>query len=152
MNQITFAEKMYRQSIPAFNSRGKGVSPCSDKWLMLIEKFQSNCQSAQSSWKMIGSIYDLWPWIKWVLGNIPHHNSSFVTKISSTIVVYRPGSHTVYHTGTIKNTGYILIQKCIQVPSPNYDSSFVHGIRKNVTNLCEIERNQLKCVPFYPGQ
>ena len=54
-----FAEKMYCTSIPAFISRGKGVSPCFDQWLMPIEKFQSNCQSAQSSWKMIGSICDL---------------------------------------------------------------------------------------------
>ena len=56
---ITFAEKRYGQAIPAFNSRGKGVSPCSDQWLMPVEKFQSYCQSAQSSWKMIGSICDL---------------------------------------------------------------------------------------------
>ena len=58
-SRITFAEKCIDTSIPAFNSRGKGVSPCSDQWLMPVEKFQSYCQSAQSSWKMIGSICDL---------------------------------------------------------------------------------------------
>ena len=79
-SRITFAEKRYGQAIPAFNSRGKGVSPCSDQWLMPVEKFQSYCQSAQSSWKMIGSICNLWPWIKRTLGNVPHHYSSFVTK------------------------------------------------------------------------
>ena len=54
-----FRGKKYGQAIPAFNSRGKGVSPCSDQWLMPVEKFQSYCQSAQSSWKMFGFICDL---------------------------------------------------------------------------------------------
>ena len=87
-SHITFAEKMYCTSIPAFHSRGKGVSLCSEQWLMPIEKFRRNCQSTQSSWKMIGSICDLWPWIKRTLGNVPHHYSSFVTKNSSSTVVY----------------------------------------------------------------
>ena len=85
---ITLAENFNQQSIPAFNSRRRGVSSCSGQWPMPVEKFLSSCQSAQSIWVIIGSICDLWAWIKLILGNIPHHYSSLVTKISNIIVVY----------------------------------------------------------------